>query len=87
MPTHAVTFIPGDGTGPEIARVCRIALEATGVRFDRDVQDAGIDVYAREGTPLPERVLDSPRRDDPAAVGTRQVGEALARIIESGRAA
>ena len=60
--SHQVTLIPGDGTGPEITRATRRVLEATGVSFAWDVQDAGIDVYQREGTPLPARVLDSLRR-------------------------
>jgi len=60
--SHRVTLIPGDGTGPEIAEATRRVLEATGVAFEWDVQQAGIDVYQKEGTPLPERVLDSLRR-------------------------
>ena len=46
--THTVTFIPGDGTGPEIAEATRRVLEATGVAFEWDVQDAGTDVMERE---------------------------------------
>ena len=58
---HRVTFIPGDGTGPELAEATRRVLEATGVEFDWDFQDAGIDVYEEEGNPLPERTLASIR--------------------------
>ncbi|HMI30122.1 MAG TPA: isocitrate/isopropylmalate family dehydrogenase, partial [Candidatus Limnocylindrales bacterium] len=60
--SHHVTLIPGDGTGPEITEATRRVLEATGVAFEWDVQQAGIDVYKKEGTPLPARVLDSLRR-------------------------
>jgi len=56
---YNVTFIPGDGTGPEIAEATRRVLEATGVKFNWDVQDAGIDVFEKEGTPLPDRVIES----------------------------
>src|SRR3954449_673283 len=56
---HSVTFIPGDGTGPEIAEATQRVLEATGVEFEWDFQNAGADVYEEEGTPLPDRVLDS----------------------------
>lgn len=56
---YRVTFIPGDGTGPEISDAVRRVLEATGVDFEWDWQDAGADVYENEGTPLPERVIDS----------------------------
>jgi isocitrate dehydrogenase (NAD+) len=56
---YRVTLIPGDGTGPEITDATRRVLEATGVAFDWDVQDVGVDVMAREGTPLPQRAIDS----------------------------
>jgi isocitrate dehydrogenase (NAD+) len=56
---HRVTFIPGDGTGPEISEATQRVLEATGVDFEWDFQSAGADVYEEEGTPLPDRVLDS----------------------------
>ena len=56
---HRVTFIPGDGTGPEISEATRRVLEGTGVEFEWDWQDAGADVYEEEGTPLPDRVLES----------------------------
>jgi hypothetical protein len=39
--SHRVTLIPGDGVGPELVDATRIALEATGVAFDWDVQSAG----------------------------------------------
>ena len=56
---YRVTFIPGDGTGPEIAEATRRVLEVTGVKFEWDVQEAGIDVFEREGNPLPDRVINS----------------------------
>src|SRR5512143_69900 len=59
---YDVTLIPGDGTGPEIAEATRRVLEATGVEFNWDVQNAGVDVYETEGTPLPDRVIDSLKR-------------------------
>jgi isocitrate dehydrogenase (NAD+) len=59
---HEVTFIPGDGTGPELMEATRRVLEATGVEFQWDVHPAGEDVYAEEGTPFPDRTLDSIRR-------------------------
>jgi isocitrate dehydrogenase (NAD+) len=60
---HAVTLIPGDGTGPELIEATRRVLEATGVEFDWDQQPAGEDVYADEGTPFPDRTLDSIKRN------------------------
>jgi isocitrate dehydrogenase (NAD+) len=56
---YRVTFIRGDGTGPEISEAVRRVLEGTGLEFEWDWQEAGVEVYEQEGTPLPERVLDS----------------------------
>jgi isocitrate dehydrogenase (NAD+) len=58
---YRVTLIPGDGTGPELVAAARRVLEATGVVFEWDVQEAGADVMDRFGTPLPEAVLNSIR--------------------------
>ena len=59
--SHRATLIPGDGVGPELVDSARVAVEATGVRVEWDVQTAGLSVTEREGTPLPERVLESIR--------------------------
>ncbi len=59
---HEVTLIRGDGVGPELMQAARRVLEATGVKFNWDVQDAGVDVIEKYGTPLPESVLESMRR-------------------------
>ncbi len=59
---HAVTLIRGDGTGPELIEAGRRVLEATGVQFEWDVVEAGVDAMEQYGTPLPENVLDSMRR-------------------------
>ena len=60
--SHEVTFIPGDGTGPELAEATRRVLEATGVEFEWDEHPAGEDVYNEEGNPFPDRTLDSIKR-------------------------
>lgn len=56
---HRITLIPGDGVGPEVTEAARRVLEATGISLEWDIQEAGEGVYQREGTPLPERVLES----------------------------
>ncbi|MFP5451356.1 MAG: isocitrate/isopropylmalate dehydrogenase family protein, partial [Thermoleophilia bacterium] len=56
---HRVTFIPGDGTGPEIAEATKRVLDATGVGFEWDVQEAGVDIMETAGTPLPDSVIES----------------------------
>lgn len=59
---HEVTLITGDGTGPELSEAAKLCLDATGVKFNWDVQEAGVDVMAKLGTPLPDSVLESVRR-------------------------
>ena len=59
---HEVTLIPGDGTGPELIDATRRVLEATGVEFEWDEHPAGEDVYEEEGTPFPDRTLESVKR-------------------------
>ena len=59
---HEVTLITGDGTGPELADAAKRVVEAAGVDIKWDVQTAGVDILESEGTPLPDRVLESIRR-------------------------
>jgi isocitrate dehydrogenase (NAD+) len=59
---YDVTLITGDGTGPELAQAARQCIDATGVKIQWDVQEAGVDVMARLGTPLPDAVIQSIRR-------------------------
>jgi isocitrate dehydrogenase (NAD+) len=59
---YDVTFIPGDGTGPELAEATRRVLEATGVDFRWDRHEAGIDEYERHGNPFPDETLASLKR-------------------------
>jgi isocitrate dehydrogenase (NAD+) len=66
---HRVTLIPGDGIGPEVAEAARAVVDATGVEVEWDVQEAGAATLEREGTPLPDRVLDSVRRSRTALKG------------------
>jgi isocitrate dehydrogenase (NAD+) len=90
--THTVTLIPGDGTGPEIAAATRRVLEATGVQFAWDVQDAGADIAPEHGgNPLPDSVLDSIRRTSvaikgpittPVGTGFRSVNVALRKTLD-----
>ncbi len=59
---HDVTLITGDGVGPELAAAARRCVEATGVKINWDVQEAGVEVMQRTGTPLPEATMESVRR-------------------------
>ena len=66
---HRVTLIPGDGTGPEITDATVRCIEATGVKIEWDIQHAGVDVLEKEGTPVPDRVLESIRKTSVALKG------------------
>ena len=83
---YRVTLIPGDGVGPELTEATRRVLEGTGIEFEWDVQEAGADVMDKYGTPLPEQVLESIRRNKvaikgpittPVGTGFRSVNVAL----------
>src|ERR671931_996534 len=89
--THRVTFIPGDGVGPELSQATRRVLEATGVQFEWDFQEAGADVMDRFGTPLPDQVLESIRANGvaikgpittPVGSGFRSVNVALRKELD-----
>ena len=88
---HPVTLILGDGTGPELARVAREVLDATGVEFDWREVEAGVDVMAARGTPLPDEVLQSIRETKtclkapittPVGTGFRSVNVALRKTFD-----
>ena len=66
---HRVTLIPGDGIGPELAEAtCRV-LEATGIAFEWESVVAGEAAIAEHGTPLPDDVLESVKRNKVALKG------------------
>ena len=74
---YTVTLIPGDGTGPEISEATKRVIEATGIPITWDVQEAGQEVFEKEGTPLPQRVIDSIKNNKVALKGpvTTPVGK------------
>jgi isocitrate dehydrogenase (NAD+) len=81
-----VTLIPGDGVGPELSDAMRRCVDATGAGIEWEVMDAGEGVMKKEGTPLPEAVLNSIRKNriaikgpitTPIGTGFRSVNVAL----------
>jgi isocitrate dehydrogenase (NAD+) len=66
---HRVTLIPGDGIGPELAEATTRVLDATGIGFEWEPVQAGEATIASHGTPLPDEVLDSIRRNKVALKG------------------
>jgi isocitrate dehydrogenase (NAD+) len=88
---YDITLIPGDGTGPEISEATRRVLDATGVQFNWDVQEAGLSVLEKYGSVLPVHVLDSIRRNKvaikgpittPVGKGFRSVNVALRKALD-----
>ena len=89
--SYRVTLIPGDGIGPELAEATVGVLEATGIGFEWDVQSAGEATIATEGTPLPDRVVESIRANGvaikgpittPVGSGFRSVNVGLRQALE-----
>ena len=83
---QTVTLIPGDGIGPEITESVVEILKAAGAEIQWDVQTAGADVADKEGTPLPDRVIESIKKNKvalkapvttPIGKGFRSVNVAL----------
>ncbi len=66
---HKVTLIPGDGVGPEVTRATERVLEATGVKFEWDIWMVGESAQTQFGTPLPDEVLESIRKNRVALKG------------------
>ncbi|GAB6876004.1 isocitrate/isopropylmalate dehydrogenase family protein [Thermaerobacter litoralis] len=91
MAKHRVTLIPGDGTGPELAEAMLMVLDATGVDIEWERVDAGADVMEKYGTPLPDHVLESVRKNrvaikgpitTPVGSGFRSVNVALRKALD-----
>jgi isocitrate dehydrogenase (NAD+) len=88
---YNITLIPGDGTGPEISEATQRVIEATGVGIQWDIQEAGMDVFEKEGTPLPQRVIDSIKKNrvaikgpvtTPVGTGFRSVNVTLRQTLD-----
>lgn len=88
---NRVTFIPGDGIGPEVAEATRRVLEATGVKFQWDTVIVGKRAQEELGTPLPDHALQSIRKNKvalkgpvttPIGTGFRSVNVALRQALD-----
>ena len=89
--SYDITLIPGDGVGPEVIEATRKVVEATGVSFDWEVHDIGSNALEKHGTPLPQQVLDSIRKNKvalkgpvttPVGTGFRSVNVALRQALD-----
>jgi len=88
--TYNITLIPGDGTGPELSETVQRVLEATGVKIEWDVVIAGQTALEKFGTPLPDNVLTSIKKNKvalkgplttPIGTGFRSVNVALRQLL------
>jgi len=88
---HRVTLIPGDGVGPEVIDAARRCVEATGVKIEWEKVDAGAEIMDKYGTPLPDGVIDSIKRNrvalkgpvtTPVGSGFRSVNVALRQKLD-----
>ena len=66
---YKITLIPGDGIGPEVSDAARRCVDATGVKIDWEIAEAGADVIPKYGTPLPDSTLASIRKNKVALKG------------------
>lgn len=91
MTSYKVTLIPGDGVGPEVTAAAAEVIEATGVRIAWEKMDAGEAAIKKYGTPLPEAVLESLRKNKvglkgpvttPIGFGFRSVNVALRQSLD-----
>lgn len=87
---YEVTLITGDGVGPELAEAARRCVDATGVQINWDIQEAGLDVMERTGTPLPESLMESVKRTrcalkapitTPVGTGFRSINVHLRQVL------
>ncbi len=88
---HTVTLIPGDGVGPEVTAAAKKCIEATGVKIKWEEVEAGAKVIEKQGTPLPDEVIESIRKNKvalkgpittPVGSGFRSVNVALRKELD-----
>ena len=75
--SHTVTLIPGDGIGPEVTDAAVRVAEAAGAKIQWQRVEAGAEVVAKYGSPVPDHVLNSVRTNRVALKGpiTTPIGE------------
>ncbi len=79
---HKITLIPGDGIGPEVTLATRRLLEAARAEIEWDEVEAGAGAIEKHGTPLPDYVLESIKKNGVALKGpiTTPVGEGFTSV-------
>lgn len=86
-----ITLIQGDGIGPEIADSVIKIIEKSGLNIDWDVQIAGLDAVEIDGEPLPQKVIESIKKNKialkapvttPIGNGFRSINVALRKELD-----
>ncbi len=86
-----ITLINGDGIGPEISEAVVKIIDAAGLKINWEIQTAGADVAEKEGSPLPDRVIESIKKNKialkapvttPIGKGFRSVNVQLRKELE-----
>lgn len=86
-----VTLIIGDGIGPEIVESVKQVFKAAGVQIEWEETNAGISVMDEFGTPMPQHVIESIKRNKvalkaplttPVGEGFRSVNVALRKELD-----
>jgi len=89
--THKITLIPGDGIGPEVTLATKRCIDATGVKINWEEFIAGEEAIKKFGTPLPDEILASIRKNKvalkgpivtPIASGFRSVNVAMRQTLD-----
>ena len=89
--TYNITLIPGDGIGPQVIEAAKMVLNASGVEINWEIVEAGEKVIEKYGTPLPDYVIDSIKRNrvalkgpviTPVSTGFRSINVALRQALE-----
>lgn len=89
--TKTVTLIPGDGIGTDVTNSVKEVIKALGTDIEWEVVEAGEEIMEEKGTPLPEDVLESIRRNKvaikgplttPVGTGFRSVNVALRKELD-----
>lgn len=88
---YKITLLPGDGIGPDISAATKKILAATGVAIEWEEHLAGESAIPQFGTPLPDSVLESIRRNKialkgplttPVGTGFRSINVALRKELD-----
>ena len=87
---YRITLIPGDGIGPEVTAAMKKVVAKSGADIEWEEVKAGMEVLDEYGTPLPDYVIDSIKKNKiaikgpvttPVGKGFRSVNVALRKAL------